>query len=359
MRTIIDQDESLFEAIESSVHALNQSKSSERSAAFGDWEGRFLDEPKKFMTEDGHIQREGLRNFRGKHIFVADRPAASFRKFYHSSQWFHQLMRIVNVISGQRRGGIREALDIFDVVKKENYLHLLKKYPTPSVGRPMTLVREGCEFTFRYIRHIHSLGLFLEHLRNKLKDDAVVLDIGSSYGIFSSLIKQEMPKSRHVLVDLSGQLVLAHYYLASLFPNAKIAGFSEVAKTQAIDRQFIEGYDFVLVPTDMFDKLSAGSVDLATNFISFFEMSRDWYFKYIESPVFRSASYVFTANRYDAYPTYHNNLTFLDFPFADFETIYIRTCPFLRFYYQSFLFFWYKQVQYPSQFFQFIGRRVH
>ncbi len=351
------REENLFREIESAVQILTAKEKTIKQESFGDWEQRFLDEPKKIMAKDGGIRREDLKSFRAKHVFVADRPAASFKKFHSNSIWFYGLMRVLNVVMGKRRGGIREAMDTFEAVEKANYLHLLQKYPTPSIGRPITLRRKGYEFTFRYLRHIYSLGLFLDHLKKELPEDAIVLDIGSSYGIFSSLMKQDMPKSRHILVDLSGQLILAHYYLGSLFPNAKIAGFSEVDKAARIDRKFVEQYDFVLVPTSMFHKLAAGSADLSTNLISFFEMSRDWYFRYIQSDVFKTSPYVYTVNRYDAYPTYQNNLTFRDFPFNDFRAIYIRTCPFLWFYYEPFFFFWYKRTQYPSQFFQFIGKR--
>lgn len=349
-------EKELLENIERSIKVMMEEFSGPRKT-YGDWETRFVEETKKIAKEDLSLRVDHLKTFRGRHIFVSDRPFANFLSFYSDSPLFYAFIKLFNFISGRRRGAIREALDIFDVLEKTGNLPLLKKYPTPQVGHPLTIRHRGYEFTFRYIRHIYLLSLFLKHLRPSLADDAIVLDIGSSYGIFSSLVKQELPRSHHVLVDLSGQLILAHYYLGSLFPNAKIASFVDTMQTPVLDRNFIKQYNFVLIPTFLFDRLAKNSVDVATNFISFFEMEREWYLKYIRSDVFKTAPHVFTVNRYDAYPTYQNGLTFLDFPFSDFETLLIQTCPFLRFYYEPNLFFWYKPVQYPSQFFQFIGSR--
>ena len=241
---------------------------------------------------------------------------------------------------------------------KEDFLHYLKKYPTPDIGRPLKISHKGHFFTNRYIRHIYLLGMFKRHLSDKFSASSILMDIGSSYGIFSSVIKQEYRQTRHILVDLSGQLILAHYYLMKLFPQAKIAGFKEVVEAKRIDKEWIQQYDFVLVPTSLYSKLCSGSVDLVTNFISLSEMSRHWFFTYVNSDVVSSAPYLFTVNRYDAYPTYANDITVLDYPLKAYEKIYMRTCPFLRHYYVQKFYVGYCQVNYPSEFFQFIGKRL-
>lgn len=350
-------DEHIFEVINTSFKALRNFEVEKQRHDFGDWEGRFLKEMGQLFDENGKVKPQLLRTFRGRHLFVADRPSAPLRGFYHPSQLFYALRSFLNLFLGGQRGGVREALDTYDVVVKEELLSLLQKYPTPDIGRPLKIKRDGFVFTNRYIRHIYLLGLFKRHLAQQLPEDAVIMDIGSSYGIFSSLIKQEFPSTRHVLVDLSGQLVLAHYYIMKLFPRAKVAGFYEVAKAERIDKDWVAQYDFILVPTSMFGRLSGGSIDCVTNFISLSEMSRYWFFTYLESPVFTNAPFFYTVNRYDAYPTYANDLTVLDYPLAQYEKILMRTCPFLQNYYVQKAIFGYKKVPYPSQFFQFMGKR--
>ena len=352
----MEQDDLILQ-IEASVKFLVEYEKEMKRPDYGDWEDRFLRETDKLIDRNLRIRKDNLLNFRGRQIFVADRPRACIRGFYNSSMLYYEVKKIINLIMGHPRGGIREAFDAFEVLDAMDFLGLLKKYPNPDIGRPLNIEHKGYCFTNRYIRHVYLLGLFKQYLEKEVGEDSIFLDIGSSYGIFSSLVKQEIPKSHHVLVDMPGQLILAHFYLGLLFPEAKIAGFKEVGNANKIDKDLIRKFDFLLLPTSMYDKLTAHSVDVVTNFISLSEMSRHWFDTYINSGVFKTAPFLYTVNRYDAYPTYHNNITILDYPLSDYKTMYMRTCPFLRYYYQGFLLFWYKRINYPSQFFQFIGKR--
>jgi len=348
----------MIKEIESSVKFLTEYEKNKSRESFGDWEARFSRETQKLFDKNLNVCVRNLRNFRGKQIFVADRPSVCLKSFYSKSKLYYSLKKLLNLFLGTQRGGIREALDAFDVVEEMGFLKLLKKYPSPNIGNPLNIMYKGYVFTNRYVRHIYLLGIFKNYLEKNLSDDFITLDIGSSYGVFSSLVKQEFKKSHHVLVDMPGQLVLAQYYLSNLFPEAKIAGFKEVGEAKGgVDREFIKKYDFVLLPTSMYDLIKANSVDLVTNFISLSEMSRKWFNIYIQSEVFTTAPFLFTVNRYDAYPTYESNITILDYPLKDYEVIYMRNCPFLLNYYVKVLLFGYKRVNYPSQFFQFIGRK--
>lgn len=349
----------IISQIESSVKFLSEYERNNAHVNFGDWEKRFRRETNRLFDEEYNIRVDNLENFRGQQIFVADRPSVRLKSFYHKGKLYYTLKHFLNFFLGTQRGGIREALDTFDVVEKMGFLNLLEKYPSPDIGNPLHIHHKGYQFTNRYVRHIYLLGLLKKHLSDFLPEDFITLDIGSSYGIFSSIVKQEFKKSHHVLVDMPGQLVLAHYYLAKLFPEAKIAGFKEVGEMKGgIDRDFIKKHDFVLLPTSMYELIKGESVDLVTNFISLSEMSRTWFDTYTRSDVFTTAPFLFTVNRYDAYPTYQNNITVLDYPLKKYEVIFMRNCPFLLNYYVTFLLFGYKKVNYPSQFFQFIGRRI-
>lgn len=350
--------DNLIAEIESSVKFLVEYEKGIQRQHFGDWEDRFFKETNKLLDENLNIRVDNLVNFRGKQIFVSDLPRAYLKSFCNSSELYHAIKGIINRVIGRARVGIRETLDSFRAVEEINFLYLLKKYPSPDIGRPLNLKYKGYIFTNRYIRHIYFLNLFKQFLEKELKEDPVLLDIGSSYGIFSSLVKQEIPKSHHVLVDMPGQLILAHFYLAKLLPEARIAGFREVGEEAKIDKSFLKEFDFVLIPTSMYDKLKACSIDVVTNFISLAEMSRFWFNTYIQSEVFKTAPFFFTVNRYDSYPTYQNNITILDYPLKDYQTIYMRSCPLFNYYYEGFLFFWYKRIRYPSDVFQFIGKTI-
>jgi hypothetical protein len=166
-----------------------------------------------------------------------------------------------------------------------------------------------------------------------------------------------MPLSHHVLVDGYGQLILAHYFLAKTFPEARIAGFKDVIAAGEIDRTFINKYDFILCPTELYDLISPNSIDLITNFISFAEMTKQWFDKYMTSSPFKTAKYLFTVNRYDSFPTYNNNLTILDYSLHSYTKLHMRNCIFFNFNVCPVYLFFYKKKLYSSGTFEYIGHR--
>jgi hypothetical protein len=194
-------------------------------------------------------------------------------------------------------------------------------------------------------------------LSSRLGESFVGLDIGSSYGIFSSLLKREYPESHHVLVDFPEQLILAYYFLSSCFPEARIAGINEVSHEENLSKPFIEKYDFVLVPSSIYQRLAAESADLVTNFASFGEMKREWLNFYLESPAFLSAKYLFTANRVQSYPTYDTDLTIVDYPIWNPQKrLHFATCPafFGYYWYRRRRLFFNDRQAYPP-YFEYIG----
>lgn len=343
--------------MEESLQALKEHDRRTEHADYGDWEERFHKEFARLVDEHGRLIVKNLQQFRGQSIYVADQPSLKFRNYHSDHPMWRIFIKLLYMISGGRKAGIKETFVTFRVLQDKSYLNLLAKYPNLDVGKPFNIRYGGYQFTNRYLRHIYILGMFNEHVAPILPTEPTVLDIGCSYGLFSSFVKRENPGSRHVLVDMPGQLLLAHYFLRTLFPDAKIADFKDVCTVEKVDREFIEKYDFVLLPTTMYDKLTGGSIDLVANFVSFAEMSPEWFAKYFNSAPVTSAPFLYTINRYDSHPTYHNKITVLDYPFDRYETIYMRTCPILRWYFIGYAFFWCRKVRYPSDFFQFLGRQ--
>lgn len=311
------------------------------------WEFLVSSEPSRFLNPDLTLKTEILRNFRKLTIFIPDEPHDN------PSLWNPR-----NLISGGRRGMRRVLLDAFEVLKEHECLSLLKKYPVNRVGNPNVFRHQGYEFTHRWTKHIYTFNLFKKFLEPRIRPDFVSLDIGSSYGIFSYLLKKELPQSRHVLLDFPEQLILANYFLGTNFPDAKIATYKELSQVERIDRAFVEQYDFVLIPWYYYEKFAACATDLVTNFASFGEMRREWFEFYVNQEPFSSTKFFLTENRFQSTPTYDSDLTILDYPLQRFNTLHFRICPlFLHAYTRDKLFFT-KKVQFSSQYFEFIGERA-
>jgi len=193
-------------------------------------------------------------------------------------------------------------------------------------------------------------------LKPVLRDAPVFLDIGCSYGGFEYLLKKELPSSKHILVDMPGQLVLAFFYLKKEFPDSKIAFFEEVGNSKIINEDFIDSYDFVLIPTIFYDKLETKSIDVVFNFLSLSEMTEEWFNIYTQSLPYVSSKYIYLVNRYDSNPTYSNDITVYDYKLSDYEKMFMRTLPIIKHMYVVKYFFFVVKKRYPSEFFQFIGK---
>lgn len=270
------------------------------------WRESVITEPKRFMNNDGSLNMEALRNFRRSQIFLSDVPAFEVDR-----------PNLRNLIGGERRGHKKTLLECLSMVEEQGFGDLLRKYPCPPTGNPYVFRSRGYTYTHLWTRHIYFAGLLDRVLANQLNQEFVALDIGSSYGLFSSLVKQEHAKSHHVLVDFPGQLILAYYFLSTYLPEARIAGANEIKTHTELSSEFFQQYDFVLLPLPYYQQISLGSIDLISNFVSLAEMSRNWFEYYTDAPVFKSAKYFFTVNRVQSFPIYDNDLTILDYPIWD------------------------------------------
>lgn len=335
----------LLERVQAELDAQRRHIPDYRKGLDAKWETKTAEEPARFIDRNGRIKADVLANFRRIQLFVPDTPATDYDAF-----------SVRNLLDGARRGEKRMLIECYERLERVGALATLRRYPTPDVGNPYVFNWKGTRFTYRWHKHMHFITLVNRLLRSKLSDDFIGLDLGSSYGIFPSLMKQEFPRSHYVLVDFPEQLLMAYYFLGSYLPGARIAGTRELAEAGTVDADFIRQYDFVLVPVTMYDRLAPGAVELYSNFASLGEMRREWFRGYLESPVFTSSRYFFCANRYESAPTYDSDLTVVDYPVWDpSRRIHFTTSPVFSHIYTRKNLFFNEKLTYP-QYFEYIGK---
>ena len=342
-------EKELIRIIEENLRIQHEeSKKVEPGQLDNKWELLTSSEPKRFINPDMTLKLDVLRNFRKLNVFITDSPPQTS---------FPLQLNPISYVHGGRRGVMRYLKELYCLMADNDYLDLLKKHPVSTIGHPNIFRHKGFTYTARWVRHIFFLGLFRKVLADKIKDDFFSLDIGSSYGIFSSLLKKENRLSCHILLDFPEQLALAHYFIGSTFPNARIASCKELAGLKSIDRGFLGKYDFILLPWFLYKKLGPNSVDMVTNFASFGEMRREWFDYYLKSEPFLSAKYFFSANRFQSYPEYDTDITILDYPLHDFKKLHFCISPYFSHTYKMKNIFWYEKYNFSSQYFEFIGER--
>jgi putative sugar O-methyltransferase len=268
------------------------------------WNRRFKKHKDRLGTNGSGIHPDLLESFRGTMVCVGDNPKPEGRG--------------LRGLLGQYRGERRMLQRCLTIIKKSGFQDLLKKYPCHPAGGPHVFETEGYRYTHRWIKHIYLVGLANRVLGPRLPKGFTAVDIGSSYGIFSSLLYQEHPGSHHVLVDLPEQLVFARYFLSRCFPDARIAGPEEIGRMETISRDFLEQHDFVLCPPSLYEKIASGGVDLVTSFACLGELKRSFFDYYLQAPAFRGAKYFYTANPVDSAAWFEDSeVSVLDYPILD------------------------------------------
>lgn len=316
------------------------------------WSARARRALRRLVRADGKLDTDTLANFRRDEVLVDDLPRSDFATGMLGDNL------LANILVGRRRATRRCLLQCLDVLERRGYAATLQRHPCQRAGNPLVFSHDGYTFTYRWARHVYFLGLLQEVLGARLGDEFVTLDIGSSYGIFSALVRREYPASTHILVDLPEQLIAARYFLWHCFPRARIAGVSELIREPSLDRAAVIDYDFVLLPAPLFDRLRAHSADLVTNFGSFCEMSRQYFDAYLKSDAFLSCRYFFTINRVAANPGNHGDISIFDYPIhAARRALHLDVCPMYSVdfsFSQHYRFF--TRHYPPPAYFEYIGR---
>jgi len=309
------------------------------------WSSRMASQLSRIISDDGEINKSGIKNFRQNLVFINEHP--NFNNLYP-----------YNFLIGSRRSQINFLKERLQVMKDEGDAYLLKKYPINMIGNPNVVPVKGYSFNRRWSNNLRYLSLSLQYLSDVLSNNnSSLLDLGGGYGIFPSLLKQEFNNLKLAVVEFPEQLLLTYYFLASTFPDAKINSLEEVYDVEVIDKEFISQFDFVLIPIDCYKKIEKGAFTVLSNFFSLGEMSEEWFDTYIKGDAFQGADYLLTINRFESRPSYNTMLNILDYNLDQYEKIHFQISPYERYYYERKYLFFSKREYYTSQFFEFIGKR--
>ena len=78
----------------------------------------------------------------------------------------------------------------------------------------------------------------------------------------------------------------------------------------------------------------------------------------MNSKVLKGADYFFTINRFESRPTYDTNLNILNYKLHEFNQLHFQIGPYEKYFYERKYKFFNRKVDYTSQFFEFIGKRI-
>lgn len=266
-------------------------------------------------------------------------------------------------------------IKIIETLERLNCSNLLLKNDISlSPGKPFYYSYKKYKFNMRWLRYVYFLKLFNEKIKQKLKKKKhnIFLDIGCGYGAFSALLKKELPKTTHILVDFPNQLSLVYYYLRETNCNYKIATLGDF-KSNKIEKSEIKKYDFVLIPNNFFYKIRLLNIDLITNFFSFGEMKKKEMKKYLDSTIVKNSKFIFICNRIFSNPNpninksnnydknssgyYDNDTSIEDYQLQKYKRIFLDQNPVYPYLIKNLYFLFYKKINYLSNYFDFLGAK--
>lgn len=266
------------------------------------WKKFYTSARSKIIDVHGEIRFDVIRNFWRNLVFLGDNPAFGVPR---GPQW----------LLGDRRGEMAVLDRIKKLLRKHGCRDLMLKYPCPTAGNPHVYRKGKYALTHRWAKHLFNLHRMNEFLKPHLEPGFTMLDIGSGHGLFSCLVNREYPGSRSVLVDLPEPLLVARYFLRMTFPEAKIAGIRDVGDMPSISREWIEQYDFVILPWQLYERLEPGAIDLITSFAALGELTRSVFRYYVDAPVFRTAKFIHTTNPVQTNLMFvGSDVTLMDYP---------------------------------------------
>ncbi len=169
---------------------------------------------------------------------------------------------------------------------------LLEESP---IGNPRILDVDGVRLTQSSLEYTYMLS----HFDPYLDSVRVVVDIGGGYGGLARLIKLARPGIRLVLLDLPETNAIQTYFLANAFLHAAILGLSDVVGMSEIDARSLD-FDFLVLPGQLFERLSPASFGAVINTRSMMEMDLGtvgFYLRHIQDKLAEGGIF-YCVNRY-------------------------------------------------------------
>jgi len=156
----------------------------------------------------------------------------------------------------------------------------------------------GRRLSYDYLRalhHLHSIAPFLSDDITSGRQRLVALEIGPGTGLLALALRQLIPNSTLVLVDLPEILPFSSVLLSLAFPQARFLMLGE-NDPRPFD---MERYDFICLTPAAANELSGESIDLALNTDSMQEMEAETihaYFAFMRR-VLRGPHLFYSSNR--------------------------------------------------------------
>jgi putative sugar O-methyltransferase len=300
-------DSSIFKTIEKSYHLAN-SKDPDRFDRASWWEEMSRAFKRELFNENGEINQEYLKKFRGIQELPANIVKDQFLVVNRKFGYYISYLKAIDLILEYHRHA--------KVVKKEILLSLSESY----AGENLSVHYRGLRVSIRLLFHSIIIDNILSN--TKLPQRATIWEIGAGYGGLARIMKSYIPNSCYILLDLPETLTYCSYFIAYNFPNKKIGYLSDIIDRLDKFDNITKEYDFLLIPPWVSPYIKDCSIDLVIDTYSMSEMSAiyaQYYLSHIDRTL-KKGGYFYSINK--RFKREDDKLPFYEWKFkSQFNTI--------------------------------------
>lgn len=206
-------------------------------------------------------------------------------------------------------------INLYHKLSEHVDLDILRVCSESKIGNNYSLIYRNQRIGYRILRYAYYSSQIRRYTNLNSKNNNVFLDVGGGYGGLSRTLKYFYPKSTFVLVELPELTLLANYFLAQCFPNAKICTSANLSKKEFIKREDLSKYDFVIINPLYLNKFEKDVIDISINTTSLGEMTNQMQKFYINQIERVTNKYFYSVNRAKKRVEKYNSYGFYDLNF--------------------------------------------
>jgi len=276
----------IFEKIEKS-YFLGDEKDPNRFSRASWWDEMSQRFREELFLDNGKINREYLKNFRVQKELPANLVRDQFLVVNREFGYFKSYLKAIDLVLEYHR--------LATIVPKEILINISESY----AGENLCVVYRGQRLSIRNLFHAIIVENILRKVEFSNNKREVVLEIGAGYGALSRILKQYIPNSCYIILDLPETLTYASYFISYNFNDKKIGFLSDIIdRLDSFDELLLE-YDFLIIPPWVIEYISKESIDLIIDTYSMGEMSKEYvgyYLTHIDK-VLKRGGHFYSINR--------------------------------------------------------------
>jgi putative sugar O-methyltransferase len=239
-----------------------------------------------FFDKDNNIIKESLKNFRGDPKIYTKIFNNQYPYIVKEDGYYKSYLSAIDLVLEYHR--FAEKID------KE----VLASVSESGAGNYKAINYRGKKISEQLLQNLVVANDIIKHVPFSTERRNVVLDIGVGFGGSTRIMSYYTPNTTQILLDLPETLFLTAYYLKYNFPNKKIALLEDIYPHLDNLEEFIQEYDFIIIPPFVLDYIKDKSIDLVINASSLAFMSEEYLNYYLKETkrVLKDGGYFYSLN---------------------------------------------------------------